>query len=524
MEPVSTSSGRAPRISFALLFAAIATLRIALLLASQHALLGDEATVGLMARHILDRGERPVFAYGATYNGGSALTAYVATIPFRLFGPTETALKLVPLAFSLIGVFAVYLLVRRTRGERQALVATVVYATSVGLMKWSFDARGAYAECQALLPLVFGLLLTRALREGARWRDDLTLGLVCGLGVYLLETAVAAAGVTILFLALRDLPRRRFSGLGAFLASFTVGAAPLLALGRGASSLDPVAALVALPRVPWRLFMLVSNWLPASLTYDNLESVPRLRLAPNGIEYAFLLAAISAAIVSRRDALRGCLQRLAERREPPPLEAVLLAYLGVFALLFALHPLAGDDARPLVFLEPALSILAGLGLYESLKRRTGTLALLVLAAAAASVVDRGVEHTRLFRDCSLNGPLGRSDPRDADAMIAFLDANRARGVMSDDWDLSWRIVFKSGERIAACHNVDGLRHATSEEIAGGLRFGLVLNPDSPRDDAAAHRFANRGIAADRRLVAGKAVYLLGSADRSSDPAWCRDDG
>src|SRR3954453_20028827 len=53
---------------------------------------GDEAVVGLMARHIAFLGERPVFYYGQPYLG--SLEAFTAAPFFVLFGPTTLVLKL----------------------------------------------------------------------------------------------------------------------------------------------------------------------------------------------------------------------------------------------------------------------------------------------------------------------------------------------------------------------------------------------------------------------------------------------
>lgn len=143
MHPQATRDDRL----FLGLFAGIGVARIALLAVSQHSVCGDEAAVGVMAKHILEQAEHPVFAWHEHYNGGAALTAYLATIPFGLFGMTERGLKLVPLAFSLAALPLVYRLVRSARDARAALLATLLYGTCVALLKWSFDARGGYAEC-----------------------------------------------------------------------------------------------------------------------------------------------------------------------------------------------------------------------------------------------------------------------------------------------------------------------------------------------------------------------------------------
>src|SRR4029077_2070869 len=60
---------------------------------------GDEAVVGLMARHIAFLGERPVFYWGQPYLG--SLEAFSAAPLFRVFDSSTLLLKLVPTAYSL---------------------------------------------------------------------------------------------------------------------------------------------------------------------------------------------------------------------------------------------------------------------------------------------------------------------------------------------------------------------------------------------------------------------------------------
>src|SRR4030081_1555217 len=60
---------------------------------------GDEAVVGLMARHIAFLGERPVFYWGQPYLG--SLEAFSAAPLFRVFDSSTVLLKLIPSGYSL---------------------------------------------------------------------------------------------------------------------------------------------------------------------------------------------------------------------------------------------------------------------------------------------------------------------------------------------------------------------------------------------------------------------------------------
>src|SRR6266851_1580995 len=71
---------------------------------------GDEAVVGLMARHIAFLGDRPVFYYGQPYLG--SLEAFSAAPLFLLLGSSAVLLKLVPTVFSL-GFLAISAVISR---------------------------------------------------------------------------------------------------------------------------------------------------------------------------------------------------------------------------------------------------------------------------------------------------------------------------------------------------------------------------------------------------------------------------
>src|SRR5438093_4482544 len=74
-------------------------LRLAVIASPLGELDGDEAVVGLMARHIAFLGDRPVFYYGQPYLG--SLEAFSVAPLFRLLGSNTVLLKLVPTAYSL---------------------------------------------------------------------------------------------------------------------------------------------------------------------------------------------------------------------------------------------------------------------------------------------------------------------------------------------------------------------------------------------------------------------------------------
>ncbi|HWX24890.1 MAG TPA: hypothetical protein VN083_07610, partial [Vicinamibacteria bacterium] len=422
------------------------------------------------------------------------------------------ALKLIPFTFSLIALGMVYVFVRAARGERAAWFATLFYGTAVSLLKWNFDARGGYAECQVLIPLTLYLLGSRALSPASRTRDAALVGLFSGFGVYLLQMFVPVGLTCALLLSLRRGAAERVRSLAAFGLGAVAGMAPVLLHGSpgGAVGLDPRPLLARLVSLPQALFLTLTRFLPGLFSYDNLEGYPPFRLFPNGLEYVFLLAAL-AVLVSRRGRSLGFPP---SETAPVPIEGILFLYVGIYLVLFSLHPLAANSPRYLLFLEPPLSILAGLGAAEALAW-SGRRSVRGVAVILVSLVlgDRAVQMTRLAGDDRIYGPDGPSDPRTAEAVMAFLDENGIRRLVTEDWDLGWRIAFKSRERIIALHNLNNLHQAPP--------FAAVVAEGSEDDHRVFALLEKRGQPVARYVLSGKAIYTVGlepSVARDPHPA------
>src|SRR5436309_14769856 len=93
--------------------------RLAIIVSPLGEIDGDEAIVGLMARHIAFLGERPVFYWGQPYLG--SLEAFSAALLFRVFDSTTVVLKMVPTAYSLGFLVVSAIMARRLFGAGAAL-------------------------------------------------------------------------------------------------------------------------------------------------------------------------------------------------------------------------------------------------------------------------------------------------------------------------------------------------------------------------------------------------------------------
>ncbi|MFC6017593.1 hypothetical protein ACFP2T_15425 [Plantactinospora solaniradicis] len=191
--------------------------RLVLLLAEVPPTNSDEAVSGLVARHVVQGREFPLFFYGQYYMG--ALESYLAAPLFAALDSSILALRLPNLLLYAAFLALMWQLTRR-------LYTPWLAAATVGLLALGSDrilknqliAGGGYPEMNpagALLVLLavnlgLGVVRRRALAYAG-------FGLVAGLTLWddwLILPYVVAAGVLLLGVGWRDLPGRQGLALG----------------------------------------------------------------------------------------------------------------------------------------------------------------------------------------------------------------------------------------------------------------------------------------------------------------------
>lgn len=200
----------------------------------------DEATVGLMGKHILDAGELPIFFYGQHYMG--PVEAYLAAGSFALLGVGTFALRVAMAPLTTAFLACAYLLGRLAYGRAAGLLALAFLALgpAFGLLR-ELAAIGGYQETLlfgALIPLLVYALIRPSPGPTGRWiwwlRGDrlplyTLLGLVIGLGVWsdALILPFVVAPLCVLVVARWRAIRGR-GGL-ALLAGAVIGGFPFIA-------------------------------------------------------------------------------------------------------------------------------------------------------------------------------------------------------------------------------------------------------------------------------------------------------
>lgn len=157
-------------------------LRLALLARDVPALDSDEATLGLMAIHLL-HGQWFAYFWGQQYMG--SLEATLAAPLIALLGPTTLALRLPVILMGLGAAGSVYALGERLFSRRVGLVCAALLAIGPAFFDTlSSRTRGGYVET---LLLGNALLLTALATEPSRQltaRRCAALGVLAGLGLW----------------------------------------------------------------------------------------------------------------------------------------------------------------------------------------------------------------------------------------------------------------------------------------------------------------------------------------------------
>lgn len=198
----------------------------------------DESVMGLMALHINNRGELPIFFYGQLYMG--ATEAYIGAALFRLFGASVVTLRLVPLLLFTLFLVSMYLLTSLLYSKPLALVTLALLGLGSNIvLQTEIVALGGYPEMLAFGALGFLLVAWLAVANDQfvsghrRWRFSLGYalwGLVMGLGVwsdYIFAVFVLMSGLLLLVCCWRTILSWRIFPL--LLLGLAIGMFPLIA-------------------------------------------------------------------------------------------------------------------------------------------------------------------------------------------------------------------------------------------------------------------------------------------------------
>jgi hypothetical protein len=295
---------------------------------SPHHVHTDNAVVLMMAKHMVEKREFPIFYYGQDWFGSLSAVVHAAVF-FLLGGIPPWSIHVAPLLFFLGFAVAQYRLARDTLGPAVALW-TLVWSivTPVRLAEYATMPHGGYIEGLMLGTVVLWLAV-RVPRTSEGWRKHAgyaALGLVGGVAWWtspLVIYQLLAAGAYVL---LRERGAALVRGALLSLPAFLVGAGPFIWF----YATDPYSSLANLgggfagDHVPAGLYVLLTERLPDYLDWNRFRPRSPLTLGLAAAVYA-------GATLFFLWRLRGSLGA----RHPLRDAAIFPIFFGVFLLLLA---------------------------------------------------------------------------------------------------------------------------------------------------------------------------------------------
>jgi hypothetical protein len=382
----------------------------------------DEAIVGLMARHILQGRELPIWYYGQAYLG-SLEPAWTAVL-FAVMGATPIVLKLATFCWFCAALVVQYLLAREIAGPLTARLNTLLLCTSPAFLAiYSFKAMGGY---MAMLFLgTFALLVsTRALRGELTPQRAALLGLSLGLAWWTHFLAVAYIVPIVLILGIKFRDRLLSRASGVFAACFLVGSFPF-----------------------W-LYNVFRSWRSLELRAPHYEPFGSAMLgffqtaipiflgtrAPYAKSDYFLFGSLIALVLFVVAAVVPLRLHFVESRRKQILNGstLLLGILAFIPFLFAASGFGGtaNEPRYLIPLYSGIYVLILMGFSKPIQLALAGLLLFV----------------------HLNGTLrvtsGPENSEPTAPLVAFLQKNHIRTAYTPYWN-AYRLTFESGEEIIA---------------------------------------------------------------------------
>jgi 4-amino-4-deoxy-L-arabinose transferase-like glycosyltransferase len=216
-------AGRSRWLLVAALLAVAAAVRIAAMF--YEALSGDDATVALIAAHVLRGEDVPAFFYRQTYMG--SLNGIHLVPALFLFGPSVLVVRLNAVAWSLLFPLGLYVLGRRVFDERSARLALALAAVPPFLLTYWSTVAEPHFETNVFGVALLLLAVTALTASGARRvRVVGCLGFVAGLACWTSAKTVMVLGPVLVALLVSEprLPLRPGGGLLA--AGFALGSLP----------------------------------------------------------------------------------------------------------------------------------------------------------------------------------------------------------------------------------------------------------------------------------------------------------
>jgi len=430
----------------------------------------DQAIVCLMAKHILERGEHPVFYYGSAY-AGSLEPHYVASV-FALLGQTPSSYRVAMGGLVLLILIGVYVLTREAFGRLPAVVALVYLAVPPFFFLYKGLTSDGHYDAFNLFTVgvVFlCLMIEKALERRAELRGHFAaLGFLFGVGWWINPITPPISAAALAWLFLRKKPRPTLPQAIFLLPGFAAGSLPwwIWNIRHGWASLgSPQLGLVDAGGALHNLSEVVIHSLPLLAAGTRFRIATEWQTFPHST--AVVMLAFSALL------LPGVWRTFRGDRRP---RLFLLCFLFLVATVIWSKRYLPAEPRLLFPYYVLVPPLIALGFTSMNRGRAGRVlagacgAVLLLAHGTSMVMEyRHLENTRTEATASFD-PLRKA-----------LDEHGVRHVYTDYWT-AYRLAFESNEKIIAAPipGDEAVRYPPyQDEVARDPRAGIVIR--EPRD-------------------------------------------
>ncbi|MGE5611883.1 MAG: glycosyltransferase family 39 protein [Bacillota bacterium] len=329
------------------------------------------------------------------YNQGAPIGfLMLQRVAVVLFGPSEYAMRLVPLAAGLIALPLMWGVARRLLSVPAALFALGLLAVSPSLIYYASEAKQYSVDLMVVLGVILAAL--RVLEQPGRMNRLLVYALLGAMGMYLSHPAVlalAGTGSALMAAEIRHSRRRPFLVLMAIAAGWTLLAILNYVLFlRHLSQNSYLQQYWAGGFMPWPVSMHSAVWLGRSMC--------QLFYSPGGLLLT-QLAALAAVL--------GCVG-LWQRSRP---SLLLVASPGIVTLVAAMGHKYPFSERLILFVMPILYLLIAGGI-ESLWNVLQRYRILIAGLLAAGLIGPGMAMAAR----NVLHPRGREEIRPVLAYIA----------------------------------------------------------------------------------------------------------
>jgi len=427
---------------------------------------GDECILGLMAKHLAEGRDFPIFFYGQRY-GLAIVEAPLAALSFLMAGVSAVPLKLAMLALWLVGICFYFLAFSRPLGHRRSFWITLVL---VLMPAWAVSSMKAWSGYLTAFTLA-GALLYVLMKTDAHTRVRYVAAGVLTFLIYLSQPSwLPGLAPVVLFLLWSSRRLSSWLSYGAGIAVTFVATMVILAVwlaGSAESWTRPAAGnpelLRSIPRVLEQL-------------YVNFTGAYFLRSAVDPGPITSAVAALWFAIVVAAVALQ--IYRIATQNY---LLWSHLLFAGVATTLLANWILLDvRDIRYLLSINVLIVFLAGVEFFDlvdhhrlSLQRGIATVVLIVILQAMSMV-----EFAHFSYMWWANSSDGPSEAQTLERVINTMRSNGATQAFSTNALLQWQIMFYSRESVVARWTAAADRYPpyireVDRALAGGERVAIV---------------------------------------------------